>query len=493
MREGRLKRFWLPLFAALAIGAGLAACADAPSTADEGSNTDEDTTGGADGAIADGAGGQDATAGTDGGAQTGSDTNAAGDTATTADTTAAGSDAAVADGGAATGDAGSAQADGAGTDAGGPPDIGPVKKLPLPDCAYNCNDCAKCPDTPMCVDGKTYLNDCQAICDLQAFDWPQGIASLTQGACPECKSCNPNDKPGTDPKFCAKTKGGAWVPVMLECELDCLELWKKVPCTNNKCEGSGVACNTDYECSKESVLAGGCQKQNECMQAPASCPVKKFMPVCASDGMSYQHECAMTNCDKKGCFPLGEDAKSSGCTASKLTKLCEGECFDAEKWKACASDSGCAPVCGLHKDGKGVSYRNKCVASLEGAKVASCDGISATPADKCSAELYAEANDGKGRGCCDIDYSIVKPVCASRTGADSKAVWYSFRSNSEFECLTGADKANWTFQYQGPCICQCPDVSKPVCGADGQTYQNACQAECYGGANFKWENGECKG
>ena len=27
--------------------------------------------------------------------------------------------------------------------------------------------------------------------------------------------------------------------------------------------------------------------------------------------------------------------------------------------------------------------------------------------------------------------------------------------------------------------CQCPNIISPVCGEDGRTYDNSCQANCY--------------
>ncbi|MCO4764475.1 MAG: hypothetical protein KC502_23395 [Myxococcales bacterium] len=379
------------------------------------------------------------------------------------------------------------------TDA-GQPDAG---TLPLPGCAKSCSDCTKCADTPMCVNGQTFLNDCSAICTLKAYNWPTGV-TLAQGKCPDCKACKTNTKPDAPDAFCAKTKGGAYVPVKQECELECLELANPDKCSGGKCGKSGLSCTKDWQCSpKSEVIKGSCGKFNICMQPKASggaaCPVNEYKPVCSKkDGTTYATACAMQACDLSGCYPIGDSAKTKQCEPGKMVPECQGECYDTKKWKdKCPGD--CNPVCAVvngQSSGAARTFRNGCIAKGQGAAVLSCDGVSATKKDKCSVELYQAANQG---ACCpDVDYSIVKQVCAAK-GTGASAVWYTFRTQSEFDCLTAGKKGDWTFKYLGPCVCNCTQTKKPVCGDDGVTYQNACQAKCYNGDKFNWKDGACGG
>lgn len=440
----------------VAIIAMLGACSAPPP--DEGSNTDtvsQDTGGGADAALDTGAG-SDATgdaAGNDGG-----DT----DVTDTAVADAAETDTGTVDGTETTGgDAVEEVADDV-VDA-GPTDTGPPpKKLPLPDCAKNCAECNKCPDTPMCLDGKSYNNDCEAICELQAYDWPTGFEPA-QGKCPDCKACSPDSPKAA---WCATLASGTQVQVEAECELQCVDL-----------------------ASEKSYYKGPCK--SACSQPPENggggCSPTAYQPVCSKkDGVTYNTSCAMQNCDKQGCFGAGQTTSpTEQCTPGLMVVECPGECYDSNKWGSCTND--CKPVCAIGKTGKAMSYRNGCIANTENAKVLSCTGVATTTKDKCSAELYGTA----ATGCCpDVDYSSVKQVCYSK-GSDA-ADWMTFRNQAEFECLiTADDKKLWTFQYQGPCIGNCPLTQKPVCGDDGQQWDNACQAKWYNGDSYTWKDGAC--
>jgi len=496
------------VLAALTAVAMLAACGSDPAPEPE-DNTSSSSSGGEnDGNVA--ADGESDTGAEDSGSSSGGDDAGPADASSSGGKDAGGSsgDAGPVDGGGDDKDAGPTDPDT--TDAGAP-DTGPKKVLPLPDCAKKgAVNCDNCPETPMCLDGQNYKNDCEAILALKAYDWPKGYAPQ-QGACPKCKGC-------IGVKLQCNTQKG-------ECE----------ECDSKGCTGNGDSCQNETDCKWTPVCAkeqgkgwqtfakpceAGCEApldktvgvnpkygacKSKCSSPPANggggCAMNVYQPVCSKkDGKTYASKCAMQNCAKTGCFYLGAPDKgpaSKECTENKMELECHGACWDKDKpeWKNCTGE--CKPVCGIVKSGKGVNFRNKCVADAEGAKVSSCDGISATKSDKCSAQLYID----NGAPCCEeVQYEILKPVCAA-LGQGNDAEWFTFRSKAEFNCWDAKAKADgkkdpkakqWEFKYLGACICKCNKTDKAVCGADGLTYQNACQAKCYNDDSFTWKDGACK-
>lgn len=473
--------------------------ADVKEDTTEDPDTTSDSASPGDAAQSDG-GASDSTA-ADGDAATGTD----GDSAT---------DAGGEEIGDATGATDATASDGAVLDGTGPddttgPDTGKdaiVKpKLPLPDCAQgNCLNClnpAKCPVQQICVDGATFANDCDAICKLQAYDGLDKVAkTLLPKACPDCDACGTTfTKCNTQTFKCAKCENGKCTDGAKTCSAnaDCLNAFEA--CATLK-TGAKVTVNLPCMAScmdvdpKITVSNGACK--SSCSQpAPTggNCPMDAYQPVCAKeDGKTYATMCAMNHCDLAGCFGLGEAAKTSACTANAMTKECDGECLaDAIKVSDTAKNcpKECAPVCGITKIGKGQSYRNQCLAENAGAKVGDCTGISTTNSDLCSAGYF------KSVPCCpDVKYgpADIKQVCASRQSdkPETKDTWVTFRNAAEYKCLTAGD-GKWTQQYLGPCICDCTDAAQPVCGADGLTYTNGCQAKCYNGESFDYKNGPC--
>ena len=366
------------------------------------------------------------------------------------------------------------------------PDVPPVPPI-CKEAKGSCALCQLCPAFPICTlaaigkpELKTYANDCAAMCALNALKWPTEVAGkVWPTECPACPMCTPDDIKTKSPQ-CVTLTSGAKITVDYKCEVGCV--------ADAKMQADGItpvssngACK--LKCT-DPVASGG-----------AGC-LSKAQPICAKeDNKTYNGQCDMENCGTPGCYPIGDTAESAKCVPSAMTKECDGACYDAAKDGACTT--GCLPVCGVKKIALpnkstaivATSYRNACIAAAAGAQVGDCTGISATPADVCAAAVLYTA-----KGCCEnVPYGIVHPVCASQTVSGKPDLFVTFQNQEEFDCLVPKNDPSWTWQYASACICNCNNNDQPVCGANGFTYQNACQADCYNPpkGSFTYTTGPC--
>lgn len=241
------------------------------------------------------------------------------------------------------------------------------------------------------------------------------------------------------------------------------------------CVTGPQTCNTNLECPENSycylAVADQCSAEAEgtCQEIPELCN-RDLMPVCGCDGTTYTNACeaarASVNVAAEGaCLPEGACGGRVGDTCED-TEYClyedNAECGRTDLTGHCtilpeACPKNYLPVCGC--DGK--TYGNSCLAALQKVSV-DYEGACA-----CQTEMDCE----EGETCTDGFCANAPIACGARAGDTCSATqWCDFGGTTGM-CgqtdLTGTCEARPT---------ACADQIAPVCGCDGNTYNNACEA-----------------